>query len=122
MKMALVGNTIKIIEADNVQFSVIKSWSKLRWDRKTQTLSGIADIELLDKLASIVKLPPAVDQRRAELHRIQDAVDRERVNQHPVPFIPAPVKLPLYAHQVRGYNMALLTFGWVNGSEVPQHE
>lgn len=118
MKMALVGNTIKIIEADNVQFSVIKSWSKLRWDRKTQTLSGIADIELLDKLASIVKLPPAVDQRRTELHRIQDAVDRERVNQHPVPFLPPPVKLPLYAHQVRGYDMALLTFGWVEPKEV----
>lgn len=117
MKMAIVGTTLKIIEADNVQFTVIKSWSKMRWDRKTQTLTGTADLELLDKLASIVRLPPAVDQRRTELRRIQDAVDRERVNPKPVPFLPPPVKLPLYAHQVRGYDMALLTFGWVAPNE-----
>lgn len=37
MKMALVGTTLMIKEADQVQFSVIKSWSKMRWDpRKVQ--------------------------------------------------------------------------------------
>lgn len=118
MKMAIVGTTLKIIEADNVQFTVIKSWNKMKWDRKTQTLTGTADLELLDKLSSSVKLPPSVDQRRTELRRIQDAVDRERVNPQPVPFIAPPVRLPLYAHQVRGYNMALLTFGWADPREV----
>ena len=35
------------------------------------------------------------------------------MNEHPVPFYKYPVKLPLYAHQTRGANMALLTFGWI---------
>lgn len=113
MKMALQGNTLKIIEADNVQFTIIKSWNKMQWDKKTQQLSGVADIELLDKLASIVKLPPAVAKRREDLHAVQDAVDRERVNPEPVPFVKPPVKLPLYRHQIRGFNMCLLTFGLI---------
>lgn len=113
MKMALQGNTLKIIEADNVQFTIIKSWNKMKWNRKLSQLEGIADLELLDKLSSIVRLPPAIEAHRAELHRVQDAVDRERVNQDPAPMYEYPVKLPLYAHQVRGANMAMLTFGFI---------
>lgn len=104
---------IILAEVDNVQFAVIKSWNKLRWDRNSKTLHGTADIELLDKLSSIVRLPPSVERRWRDLHALQDAVDRERVNPEPAPFYKYPVKMPLYAHQVRGANMALLTFGWV---------
>ena len=102
MKMALKGNTLILVEVDNVQFAIIKSWNKMKWDKKSQSLYGTADIELLDK----------VEQRWRELHALQDAVDRERVNQEPTPFYKYPVKMPLYAHQVRGANMAMLTFGW----------
>ena len=112
MKMALQGTTLLIKDADNVQFTVIKSWNKMKWDRKAQLLRGIADIELLDKLASIVRLPPAPAQRRQAIHAVQDAVDRERTNDTPVPFASYPVKMPLYSHQTRGANMCLLTFGW----------
>ena len=119
MKMALQGNTLLIRDADNVQFAVIKSWNKMKWDRKAQLLGGTADIELLDKLASIVRLPPAIEDRRSRLHALQDAVDAERVNQEPIPFFKYPVKLPLYAHQMRGANMALLTFGWVQSGTAP---
>lgn len=112
MKMALQGNTLMIKEADNVQFTIIKSWNKMRWDRKAQMLTGTADMELLDKLSSIVRLPPAIAQRRERLHAVQDAVDRERVNERPEPLFSYPVKMPLYAHQTRGANMCLLTFGW----------
>ena len=66
-----------------------------------------------DKLTSIVRLPSTVEQRWRELHALQDAVDRERVNPEPAPFYKYPVKMPLYAHQVRGANMAMLTFGWM---------
>ena len=113
MKMALRGNALLIKEADNVQFSTIKSWNKMRWDKKAQMLTGTADMELLDKLASIVRLPPAIAQRRAELHAVQDAVDRERVNPEPVPLCGYPVKPHLFLHQIRGANMAMMTFGWV---------
>lgn len=121
MKMALQGNTLKIIEADNVQFTVIKSWNKMRWDKKLQQLEGTADLELLDKLSSIVRLPSTIEAYREELHRVQDAVDRERVNPEPVPMYNYPVKLPLYRHQVRAANMCLLTFGLVEPQEV-RHE
>lgn len=121
MKMALQGNTLKIIEADNVQFTVMKSWNKLKWDKRNKMLTGVADIELLDKLSGIVRLPPAIEAHRAELHRVQDAVDRERIDPDPKPLYKYPVKLPLYRHQTRGANMALLTFGLIEPPEVP-HE
>ena len=47
MKMALKEGQIFIKEADNVQFQIIKSWGKMKWSRASQTLSGVADIELL---------------------------------------------------------------------------
>ena len=114
MKIALQGTTLLIKEADNVQFAVIKSWNKMRWDRKTQLLTGTADMELLDKLASIVQLPPAIAQRRSQLHRVQEAIDSERVNPHPKPLTDYPVKRSLYDHQVRGANMCLVAFGWAS--------
>lgn len=113
MKMALKDNTLILVDIDNVQFAAIKSWNKMKWDKASRSLRGAADIELLDKLAGLVRLPPTVEQRRQELHAVQDAVDRERVNPDPAPFYQYPVKMPLYAHQVRGANMCLLTFGWV---------
>ena len=66
--MALKENTLLIKEADNVQFTVIKSWGKMKWSKTTQTLSGTADIELLDKLSSIVKLPSHIEALRQSLH------------------------------------------------------
>jgi hypothetical protein len=36
------------------------------------------------------------------------------MNQDPVPFMDYPVKLPLYKHQVRAANMALMVFGFVS--------
>lgn len=113
MKMALQGTTLRIKDADNVQFTVIKSWNKMRWVKKLQELQGTADLELLDRLAGLVRLPPGIDRRRQELKAVQDAVDRQRVADHPDPLFKYPVKMPLYAHQTRGANMALITFGWV---------
>lgn len=113
MKMALQGATLILIEVDTAQFAIIKSWNKMRWNAKAKQLEGTADLELLDKLAGISGLTPTVAARRQELRQVLDAVDRERTNPEPKPFYKYPVKLPLYAHQVRGVNMALLEFGWV---------
>lgn len=111
--MALQDSILRIKDADNTQFALIRSWNKMRWDKKAKVLVGAADMELLDKLAGIVRLPPDVEHRRARLHAVQKAVDRERVNPEPQPLFQYPVKLPLYAHQTRACNMTLLTFGWV---------
>lgn len=124
MKMALWGNTLVIAEADNHDFSMISSWGMMRWDKASKTLRGPATLELLDKLAEMRPLAtggitkdgrqlPSVEGYRQHLRRIQNAVDQQRVTEKPDPVYKYPVKIPLYAHQVRAANMAMLTFGWV---------
>ena len=113
MKMALNGSTILLVDVNSAQFAIIKSWSKMRWNAKEKQLEGTADLELLDKLAGLVRLTPSVEARHRELRWVLDAVDQERTNPEPRPFYKYPVKLPLYAHQVRASNMCLITFGWV---------
>lgn len=125
MKMAMKDGQILIKEADNVQFTIIKSWGKMKWSRQTQTLSGPADIELLNRLAGLVNLPPSIEAERKKLNEVMAAVDRERMNPKPEPLIPPPVKVSPFTHQVRGYNMALMTFGLVDppkpkGAEIPE--
>ena len=110
MKMALNGNTLILIEVGAAQFAIIKSWNKMCWDKASKQLRGTADLELLDKLSGISGLTPSVAARRRELRQVLDAVG---VKPEPKPFYKYPVKLPLYAHQVKGANMALLEFGWV---------
>lgn len=117
MKMALKDGEILIKDADNMQFTIIKSWSKMRWSKAEQMLRGPADGELLNKLAGLVRLPIALEAERQRLNRITEAVDKERMTEEPVPLYKPPVKLDMFRHQVRAYNMALLTFGLVNPPE-----
>ena len=56
--------------------------------------------------------------RRSQLHRVQEAIDSERVNPHPKPLADYPVKMSLYDHQVRGANMCLVAFGWASPDEI----
>lgn len=119
MKMALKDGQILIKEADNNQFLIIKSWSKMKWSKAEQMLYGPADIELLNKLAGIVRLPGPIEERRQKLNEVAAAVDRERMKEEPEPLYKYPVKLPLYKHQIRGANMALMVFGLI---EPPREE
>ena len=113
MKMALKDGQILIKEADNVQFQIIKSWGKMKWSRVSQTLSGVVDIELLNKLAGLVNLPERIEAERQKLNRVMAAVDKERVNENPVLIIKPPIKVSPFKHQIRGYNMALMVLGLV---------
>ena len=119
MKMALKDGQILIKEADNNQFLIIKSWSKMKWSKAEQMLYGPADIELLNKLAGIVRLPGPIEERRQKLNEVAAAVDRERMKKDPEPLYKYPVKLSLYKHQIRGANMALMVFGLI---EPPREE
>lgn len=112
-ELTLQGNELQISCVDSISFSIIKSWRRLKWDRKTQSFRGTVNLELLDKLAGMGRLPSEIAAYRDRLRTVQDAVDRERVRKTPAPLYDYPVKMPLYAHQVRAANMALLTFGWV---------
>ncbi len=95
MQMKLDGTTLILIQMTNSQFTIIKSWNKMRWNAKLKQLEGTADLELLDKLAGISGLTSSVAARRRELRQVLDAVG---VKPEPKPFYKYPVKLPLYAH------------------------
>ena len=92
------------------QFAVIKSWNKMVWKKATKTLEAPCEIELLDKLLTLVKLPPRISAYRDELMKVQIAVDDMRIKENVTPIIQPQVKANLFQHQVRGYNMALINF------------
>lgn len=111
MKIALSNGVLRIIEADEVQKTIIKSWNRMRWIRGQQMYEGTASLELLNKLATIVHLPPSIEAERVRMNTVQEAVDQERVKKDPKPMVRYPVTKNLYEHQVRAANMALMTFG-----------
>lgn len=113
MKIAVQGSAIYVKDTTDAQYKTIRSWGLMQWDKRAKLLVGAVSKELLDRLSRLVQLPPTAEAARIELQRKQDAIDRERVNPAPVPLASYPVKKSLYQHQVRGANMALLTFGWV---------
>ena len=41
MKIALNGNTLIVADADQVQFSIIKSWNLMKWDKQHKWLKEI---------------------------------------------------------------------------------
>lgn len=117
MKMAMRDGQILIKDADNMQFSILKSWNKMRWSKAEQMLYGPADGELLNRLAGLVRLPANIEAERQRLNSIAEAVDRERMKEDPVPLYKYPVKMSLFKHQIRGANMCLMTFGLVDPPE-----
>ena len=76
-------------------------------------LYGPADIELLNKLSGLVRLPGPIEERRKNLNEVAAAIDRERLRKSPEPLYKYPVKKQLYQHQTRGANMALMAFGLI---------
>ena len=40
MKMALKDTTLFIKDADNVQFTIIKSWNKMKWSKANPRRDG----------------------------------------------------------------------------------
>lgn len=114
MKMKLDNGTLVISDCDNTQFNIIKSWNKMKWNKSRQWLEGPCTGELLNKLASIVRLPAPIEEQRNHFNEIAAAVDRERMMEDPVPLYKYPVKYPLFKHQTRGANMALITFGLID--------
>lgn len=111
MKMALKDGQVLIVEADSTQFAIIKSWGDMKWSKPDRMFYGPAEIGLLNRLAGMVRLPAPIEAERQRMNRIQAAVDAERMKDEPEPLCRYPVRIPLFRHQIRGANMALLTFG-----------
>ena len=79
MKMAMKDGKIMLIEVDNMQMAIIKSWNSMKYDRRRSMMIGDCSKELLDKLSKIVRLPPAIESYRQQLDETQRAVDKMRV-------------------------------------------
>ena len=110
MRMKLENGELVIAQLDSTQYAIIKSWNLMRWNKQAKWLEGMASSELLNKLASICRLPDQIEAERQRLNRIQRAVDAERLMEDPTEY-KFPVKIPLFKHQQRGAIMALITFG-----------
>lgn len=117
MKMKIENGSLIVAGIDSMQYAVIQSWNAMKWDRSRQWFEGAATGELLNRMAGIVRLPAPIEAERQRMNSIQAAVDAERIKDVPEPLYKYPVKIPLFRHQVRGANMALLTFGLVEPPE-----
>lgn len=51
MKMAMKDGKIMLIEVDNTQMAIIKSWNSMKYDRRKNMMIGDCSKELLDKLS-----------------------------------------------------------------------
>ena len=122
MKMKLDNGTLIIADCDSTQFNIIKSWNKMKWNKSRQWLEGPCTGELLNKLSSIVRLPEPIEAERKHFNDVAASVDRERMKEDPVPIYKYPVKYPLFKHQTRGANMALITFGLIDPPDVSEEE
>lgn len=116
MKIAIQGKTLMVKDADTPAFNQLKA-AGMTWDRKGKFLSGPASLDLLNTLAKLVRLPATAEARRRQLQAIRKAVDAERIRKEPSQLCAYPVKMPLYSHQRRAANMAMLTFGWIQKEE-----
>ncbi|MGN1130976.1 MAG: DEAD/DEAH box helicase [Ruminococcus sp.] len=96
---------------DPSQFAIIKSWNLMKYSRKDGLFSGIANLELLNKLNGICRLPPRIESYRLQLQKIQDKLDYIRNSEKVETIIKPPVKVNLFEHQLRAYNMAMVHFG-----------
>ena len=83
MKMAMKDGKIMLIEVDNTQMAIIKSWNSMKYDRRKSMMIGDCSKELLDKLSKIVRLPPAIEKYRQQLDETQRAVDKMRIEKEP---------------------------------------
>ena len=86
-----------LIEVDNTQMAIIKSWNSMKYDRRKNMMIGDCSKELLDKLSKIVRLPPAIESYKQRLDETQRAVDKMRVEKEPEALVKYPVQGSLYA-------------------------
>lgn len=114
MKMAIKDGQVILVEVDTDKYMQIKARNLMKWSKTQQALYGPATAELLNFLASLFRLPGPAEELRQQMNQLEEAVDAQRMEPEPEPLYKFPVKLPLYRHQIRGANMALMVFGLVD--------
>lgn len=118
MKMALSKGIVYIKDFTPNENSKIKSWGLMKYSSKLKMYVGPASHELLKHIAQIRPLSPEAEKFYREQEKTQRAVDYVRTMKNPPMMVKAPVKKKLYEHQVRAFDMALITFGVIDPDEV----
>lgn len=120
MKGRIQAGRLTILAESAEERRAVASWPEML-PAGRMAYAGTASPALLSHLQSYLgresgkkgKLPAPMEECRKSLIRTEKAVERERAAEHPEAITPPPVKASLFAHQVRAYNMALITFGIV---------
>ena len=123
MKLALQDGLLRVREMTDFQYRALRDSGRLKWDKNLKELSGQASLETLDILANMVQtLPEAVEAYRQQLIKKQEAVDTLRLAEQPELLLKPPLKegIKPFAHQVRGYSMAMVLFGLIDPEYVLQ--
>lgn len=121
MKLALQDGTLRVREMTDFQYRALRDSGRLKWDKNLKELSGQASLEVLEILANMVpKLPEPVENYRQQLKKKQEAVDKLRLTEKPELLVKPQLKegIKPFAHQVRGYDMAMVVFGLVDPEDV----
>ena len=108
-----IEDGIIFVKASKEEDAIIKTWRMMKKDKEKGYWYGEITRPLLDNLQRNGGLIPPAKAILKEMLTIQKAVDKERMTEEPKPLIVPPVKVKLFKHQVRGYNMALMTLGLV---------
>lgn len=114
-----IEDGIIFVKASKEEDAIIKTWRMMKKDKEKGYWYGEITRPLLENLQRNGGLIPPAKAILKEMLTIQKAVDKERMTEEPKPLIVPPVKVKLFKHQVRGYNMALMTLGLV---EPPKEE
>lgn len=117
MKIAIQKGTVILAEVDALHFEQIKRVGLLRWNKTARCFTGALSLDLLNALQRIFKLPGYIEEERQRLLAVRRAVEAERTKDEPAPLYDYPVNARLFRHQIRGANMAILTFGWIENKE-----
>lgn len=100
---------VYVIEAGPLYQSLICT-TALKWNRQRRQLEGAATAETLDTLAMFQKLPKDAEAERQRLRKQRMMIEAMRNDADPKPIIKPPVKVEMFKHQIRGFNMALTVF------------
>ncbi len=123
MKLALQDGILRIREMTDFQYRALRDSGKFKWDKQLKELRGEAGLDVLEILANMVpKLPEPVENYRQQLKKKQEAVDKLRLTEKPELLVKPQLKegIKPFAHQTRGFDMAMVVFGLVEPDAVLQ--
>lgn len=108
-----VKNGVIMLRQPGEMFDELKRLG-MTWDKRSQMLKRRASLDFLNSLGELICLPENIEAERQRLLKIAAAVDAERGKNDPTPIVRPPIKPEFkpYKHQIRAYNMAMLTFGF----------